>query len=165
MSSTLAAKDRLSHIGRFINTALPPRMAWVQEDVETILAELSRLEEENARLIREADGRARADANYRKRWKDHALLSEVDEVRRHVSGLRPRWAEALAELQSGLLHSEEENAKLREALEPFGGEFASTFVNDDGWTGPMSKTRIVDWFGPSDFRRAASLISKGGADV
>lgn len=51
-----------------------------------------------------------------------------------------------------------ENAKLREVLEPF-ASFAPTFVDADGWTGPMNKERIVDWFGPSDFRRAADTLT------
>lgn len=47
--------------------------------------------------------------------------------------------------------------ELREALEPF-ATFADTFVDEEGWNGPMSTTRIVDWFGPSDFRRARSAV-------
>jgi hypothetical protein len=47
--------------------------------------------------------------------------------------------------------------RVREALEPF-STFADTFIDEEGWNGPMRTTRIVDWFGPSDFRRAASAI-------
>jgi hypothetical protein len=52
-------------------------------------------------------------------------------------------------------------AALREALEPF-ASFAATFIDDEGWVGPMNKERIVDWFGPSDFRKAA-LANRGEA--
>jgi hypothetical protein len=51
--------------------------------------------------------------------------------------------------------------EMREALEPF-AEYGTNNVDDDGWTGPMSHTRIVDWFGPSDFRRARAAIAKLG---
>lgn len=48
---------------------------------------------------------------------------------------------------------------LVEALEPF-ATFADTFVDDDdGWTGTMKQERIVDWFGPSDFRRARQALA------
>lgn len=50
------------------------------------------------------------------------------------------------------------DAALRGALEPF-ATFAATFVDNEGWTGPMNQERIVDWFGPSDFRRAAALAA------
>lgn len=53
-------------------------------------------------------------------------------------------------------------AELVEALETFGGDFAETFIDDEGWKSPMRKERIIDWFGPSDFRKAQHLISKHG---
>lgn len=57
-------------------------------------------------------------------------------------------------------------ALAKEALRPFASEFAETFVDEHGWTGPMKQERIVDWFGPSDFRRArealAALDAGGG---
>lgn len=48
--------------------------------------------------------------------------------------------------------------EVREALEPF-ATFYPTFANEDGWTSPMTKERIVDWFGPTDFRRAAKVFA------
>lgn len=50
-------------------------------------------------------------------------------------------------------------AELEAALEPFASEFAKVFVDDEGWTGPMNKERIVDWFGPSDFRVACAALN------
>lgn len=51
---------------------------------------------------------------------------------------------------------------LREALEPF-ATFGADQVDDEGWndTGLSTKEeRIVDWFGPSDFRRALAALAK-----
>jgi hypothetical protein len=55
-------------------------------------------------------------------------------------------------------HPSCEVERLREALEPF-STFAETFVDEDGWQSSMRNERIVDWFGPSDFRRAAAALS------
>lgn len=56
-----------------------------------------------------------------------------------------------------------EIAELREGLKTF-ADFAATAVNDEGWSGTIQRERIVDWFGPSDFRRARALLSKAKAD-
>ena len=48
-------------------------------------------------------------------------------------------------------------AEMQEALEPF-ASYADHSVDEDGWTGPMRKERIVDWFGPSDFRLARAAL-------
>ncbi|MFN3456919.1 MAG: hypothetical protein ACK4Z8_05010 [Novosphingobium sp.] len=48
-------------------------------------------------------------------------------------------------------------------LEPF-GSFAETFVDEEGWKGSMSKERIVDWFGPSDFRAAQAALKTKETD-
>ncbi|PIB96499.1 hypothetical protein CSW60_18500 [Caulobacter sp. X] len=74
---------------------------------------VSELLEENERLRKEAEGRARADANYRARWKRDDLFRSLDEIRRRFAGLRPGDAEELAELQSRCLIAETE----REAAE------------------------------------------------
>lgn len=50
-----------------------------------------------------------------------------------------------------------ELADARGALEAF-ATFADTFIDAEGWSGPMKQERIVDWFGPSDFRRARSCL-------
>lgn len=50
----------------------------------------------------------------------------------------------------------------REALGPF-ASFAADNVGDEGWNevGLSTKDeRIVDWFGPSDFRRARNALTK-----
>lgn len=44
------------------------------------------------------------------------------------------------------------------ALEPF-ATFADTFIDEEGWSGPMKAERIVDWFGPSDFRKARAALT------
>lgn len=55
-----------------------------------------------------------------------------------------------------------ENERLREALEPF----STNWADENGWTeNACQKDRIVDWFGPSDFRAARAALTKqeGGA--
>lgn len=51
---------------------------------------------------------------------------------------------------------------VREALKPF-ASFAETFVGAEGWAGPMGTERIVDWFGPSDFRAALAALTTPAA--
>lgn len=51
--------------------------------------------------------------------------------------------------------------ELEAALEPF-ATFSDTFIDEEGWSGPMKTERIVDWFGPSDFRRARATLSNIG---
>jgi hypothetical protein len=56
------------------------------------------------------------------------------------------------------------NAELEAALRPF-ADFADGNVDNDGWSGREQGARIVDWFGPSDFRAArAALAPTGGSD-
>jgi len=62
-----------------------------------------------------------------------------------------RQAEQLSALAS--MQSTDQEG-LVEALEPFAA-FAETFVDDEGWKHPPMRERIVDWFGPTDFRNAA----------
>ena len=51
----------------------------------------------------------------------------------------------------------DERERLREALEPFAVDWA----DEHGWTdNACQKDRIVDWFGPSDFRAARALIQE-----
>lgn len=50
-----------------------------------------------------------------------------------------------------------ERQELMEALEPF-ASFGHREVDAEGWKHPPMRERIVDWFGPSDFRRASALI-------
>lgn len=47
---------------------------------------------------------------------------------------------------------------LEAALGPF-ATFADPFVDAEGWSGPMKQERIVDWFGPSDFRLASTTLA------
>jgi hypothetical protein len=54
--------------------------------------------------------------------------------------------------------SDEERERLEEALEPF-ATFAKNNTDEDGWTeGACKGERIVDWFGPSDFRAALEAL-------
>jgi len=52
-------------------------------------------------------------------------------------------------------------AEAVEAIRPF-AEFGADNTGDDGWNNvglSTCKDRVVDWFGPSDFRRAAAFIA------
>jgi hypothetical protein len=50
-------------------------------------------------------------------------------------------------------------ARMRSALEPF-ATFGKNNVNEDGWKeGCAGRDRIVDWFGPSEFRAAVDALS------
>ena len=51
--------------------------------------------------------------------------------------------------------------ELEEGLRPF-ASFAEHATDQDGWSGSMHKERVVDWFGPSDYRHARSLLSGEG---
>ena len=52
-----------------------------------------------------------------------------------------------------------ENERLRGALEPF-SSFANENVDENGWISTTHRERIVDWFGPSDFREARAAITQ-----
>jgi len=78
----------------------------------------------------------------------------IDALGEHERGCIER-AEAratAAEAEVAAMRSKLERAA--EALEPFGA-FADHAIDGDGWGGPPG--RIIDWFGPSDFRRAAAV--------
>lgn len=64
-------------------------------------------------------------------------------------------AEYFAALSQPPAPATQADERMVEALEPF-ASFAATNVDAEGWNLPVSvhKDRIVDWFGPSDFRRA-----------
>lgn len=50
--------------------------------------------------------------------------------------------------------------ELEEALRPF-ASFAKSNVDDDGWkNNGIHRGRIVDWFGPSDFRAARAVLKE-----
>lgn len=51
----------------------------------------------------------------------------------------------------------DEWARAIAALEPFAA-FAEHTVDNEGWSGTAQRERIVDWFGPSEFRRAHAAI-------
>ena len=59
----------------------------------------------------------------------------------------------------------EQVRKLREALEPFAA-FAENYVDPEGWNDvgiSASHDRVVDWFGPSDFRQVRTALA--GSEV
>ncbi|MCY1649114.1 hypothetical protein OVA11_19240 [Caulobacter sp. SL161] len=84
------------------------------EATQAVIAELT---EQNQRLINEATARARADSAYRARWARDPKMVTVDEIRRHLAGLRPYWSEALAEMQNRVF-SAEDKADLLVGLTP-----------------------------------------------
>lgn len=86
-------------------------------------------------------------------------MAKIDELLAQMSG-RSQFCRDRGEIKTPEMLDEAAATirALREALGPFGTEFAKTFVDSEGWTGPMNKERIVDWFGPSDFRNAAAAL-------
>lgn len=86
---------------------------------------------------------------------------EADYLRRHNDAC-DRF-EQVIELEARIEALERENATLRAALEPF-ASLGAEWVDDEGWNELACKNdRICDWIGPSDFRRAASIIA--GTDL
>lgn len=78
-----------------------------------------------------------------------------------------RWEEQVERAvaaEQKLEHLSAREAEAREIIAEFGGEFAETFVDDEGWKSPMKSERIVDWFGPSYFHRARNWLKAGEAE-
>lgn len=110
-------------------------------------------------------------------WKSRALAAEarVVEVERELTGDREaadiirRGAKAMRPLVEQV---EDLEARLSEALEALGpfksfaedNTAADPFEPSRGiWSGNRcERNRIVDWFGPSDFRLAAQVVGSGG---
>lgn len=70
---------------------------------------------------------------------------------RNQYALQAEAADAITRLRASV-------EQMAACLEAF-ATFAETFVDDDGWTGSMKQERIVDWFGPTDFRLARHRLS------
>lgn len=81
---------------------------------------------------------------------DGAWLATPDKVRDDPLFYRGLLAHALtlAKLECAV-----------EALEPF-ATWAENEVDAEGWKNPPMRERIVDWFGPSDFRAAAEALTE-----
>lgn len=72
-----------------------------------------------------------------------------------------------AEAQEALVSNRAFIEEMVEGLKPF-ATFADNNVDEEGWSNPASgcqKERVVDWFGPSDFRRARSLLTKAAGGM
>lgn len=80
--------------------------------------------------------------------------AEVRPVVDFISACNPS---AISSLLSSYEAMERRVAELEEALKPF----VTTWADEYGWSDTAcQKDRIVDWFGPSDFRRAATSLSQ-----
>jgi len=76
------------------------------------------------------------------------------------SNLIATKAEQLVALMKRATAAEAKVALLTEALKPF-ATFAENNTDDEGWAGSTcQRDRIVDWFGPSDFRAARRALSE-----
>lgn len=73
----------------------------------------------------------------------------------------PDGAEPMSWVKCGdLREAASEIEALRKGLEPF-ATWAADNTDDDGWAGLRCEgERIKDWFGPSDFRKARSLLKE-----
>ena len=68
--------------------------------------------------------------------------------------------EVFNSVKSALDAIQGENKTLRNALRPFVA-VAHDWVDEHGWTDvACQNNRIVDWFGPSDFRQAVSVLKE-----
>lgn len=81
-----------------------------------------------------------------------------------VAVRNPSVAEYMAHWEARAEAAEALLKEARKVLEPFSDdEVVATWTDDSGWTDVAPKNdRICDWFGPSDFRAARSLMSKIG---
>lgn len=84
------------------------------------------------------------------------LEKEAEALRAAVSvGLDCRpTTEATAAIERAEAERDALKARVAEVLEPF-ANFALGWVDEHGWASKPG--RIVDWFGPTDFRRASEL--------
>jgi hypothetical protein len=71
---------------------------------------------------------------------------------------RYEQAEAYREYASIMEAARVEIVKLRQGLVPF-ANFGTREVDEHGWKNWPMRDRLVDWFGPTDFRRARDLIA------
>jgi hypothetical protein len=74
-------------------------MLDAERTIDTQAAEIKRLRAE-------VMARDRADANERKRWREHPLMERLDALRADIAGMRPGAAEWLATAQSEFLDVE-----------------------------------------------------------
>ena len=73
-----------------------------------------------------------------------------------VAAWNTRPAEASLTIRAAALA--DDNERLKEALRPF-AQFAEWNTDNEGWAGTQcQRERIVDWFGPTDFRRARAAL-------
>jgi hypothetical protein len=65
--------------------------------------------------------------------------------------------------QARIAKLEAENARLKAALKPFADSCATRAILSGDYS--YMQERIVDWFGPSDFRAAAAALPKPKGEV
>lgn len=108
---------------------------------------------------------------------EYVLASTLESLQREKEAMRQRLdagphgedaidvAESAADfLRHRAEAAEAEVARLQAILEPF-RTVSKDWVDENGWTDvACQKDRIVDWFGPSDFRALASTGGEHHAD-
>ncbi|MBN7804849.1 hypothetical protein JZX86_05660 [Agrobacterium rosae] len=134
---------------------------------------LESLQRESAALKIDASNHA-ADADTVRREREverrraEAAEAEVNRLRERLD-IGPQGEDAIdvAESAADFLRHRAETAEARvksleEALKPF-TTVSENWVDDEGWSDRACQhDRIVDWFGPSDFRRARTTLSSTG---
>ena len=97
----------------------------------------------------------------------------IAELREQASKVMPQseTGDLLTRAAEALARQEELLAEAGDSITPFANFAADNTVDDaSGWAGGIwagnrcERERIVDWFGPSDFRAAARLSDKLKAD-
>lgn len=143
---------------RAIEKALSPSLPTGEEEVERVARAIqaaSRAIEEDVRLGELTDGELKDLAR--------AALSVMSREREWRNVGTEHWAGTTFEtrVERDARTSSRERV-LEEALKPFAADdFEHPVVDEHGWTDfgvSWSRERIVDWFGPSDFRRAVAAI-------
>jgi len=86
--------------------------------------------------------------------------AEIARLRDRLS-IGPHGEDAIDVADSAMGHLRHRIETLEEALRPF----VTDWADEDGWSETAcQKDRIVDWFGPSDFRRASAALKEKAND-
>lgn len=105
------------------------------------------------------------------------LLAALESLQRENEAMRQRLdagphgedaidvAESAADFLRHRAEAAEAKVKsLEEALKPF-ITVSESWIDEEGWSGlACQHDRIVDWFGPSDFRRARTALASTGGE-
>lgn len=88
-----------------------------------------------------------------------ALITALQARAEKAERERDEWHQVARKFVVRATRAEERIAEMEAALEPFAME---GWADENGWTERgCPNDRICDWFGPSDFRRARAIRTRG----